>query len=76
MSSGSHSSYHSLQASVSKNSARAGLGLQASYTYSKAIDDTQFRTGRAVWLGGNDSADAAAGSLGSVCGERVRLRLT
>jgi hypothetical protein len=40
MSSGSHSSYHSLQASVSKNSARAGLGLQASYTYSKSIDDT------------------------------------
>jgi Carboxypeptidase regulatory-like domain/TonB-dependent Receptor Plug Domain len=40
MTSGSHSSYHSLQASVTKNSARAGLGLQASYTYSKAIDDT------------------------------------
>jgi hypothetical protein len=38
--SGSHSSYHSLQSSVSKNSARAGLGLQASYTYSKSIDDT------------------------------------
>jgi hypothetical protein len=37
---GSHSSYHSLQTSVSKNSARAGLGLQASYTYSKALDDT------------------------------------
>jgi len=38
--SGSHSSYHSLQASVTKNSARAGLGLQASYTYAKSIDDT------------------------------------
>jgi hypothetical protein len=38
--SGSHSSYHSLQTSLSKNSARAGLGLQASYTYSKSIDDT------------------------------------
>jgi hypothetical protein len=38
--SGSHSSYHSLQSSVSKSSARAGLGLQASYTYSKSIDDT------------------------------------
>ncbi|MFZ0863813.1 MAG: TonB-dependent receptor [Candidatus Sulfotelmatobacter sp.] len=38
--SGSHSTYHSLQSSVSKNSARAGLGLQASYTYSKSIDDT------------------------------------
>ncbi|HEY3973401.1 MAG TPA: TonB-dependent receptor [Candidatus Sulfotelmatobacter sp.] len=40
MSSGSHSSYHSLQASASKTSARAGLGLQASYTYSKSIDDS------------------------------------
>ncbi len=40
MTTGSHSSYHSLQSSVSKNSARAGLGLQASYTYSKSIDDT------------------------------------
>lgn len=38
--SGSHSSYHALQASVSKNSPRAGLGLQASYTYSKSLDDT------------------------------------
>ena len=37
---GSHSTYHALQASVSKNSARAGLGLQASYTYSKSLDDT------------------------------------
>jgi hypothetical protein len=38
--SGSHSSYHALQSSVTKNSARAGLGLQASYTYAKSIDDT------------------------------------
>src|SRR4029077_5691004 len=40
MTNGSHSTYHSLQASVTKNSARAGLGLQASYTYSKSLDDT------------------------------------
>ena len=40
MSSGSHSSYHALQTSLTKNSARMGLGLQASYTYSKALDDT------------------------------------
>ena len=39
MTSGSHSTYHSLQASLSKNSARAGLGVQASYTYSKSLDD-------------------------------------
>jgi hypothetical protein len=37
---GSHSTYHSLQTSVTKNSARAGLGLQASYTFSKSLDDT------------------------------------
>ena len=40
MTSSSHSSYHSLQASLSKNSPRAGIGLQASYTFSKSIDDT------------------------------------
>ena len=40
MTSGAHSSYHSLQAGVAKNSARAGLGIQGSYTFSKSIDDT------------------------------------
>ena len=40
MTSGSHSTYHALQTSLSKNSARAGLGVQASYTYSKSLDDT------------------------------------
>jgi hypothetical protein len=40
MTSRSHSTYHALQTSVTKNSARAGLGLQASYTYSKSLDDT------------------------------------
>jgi hypothetical protein len=40
MTSSSHSTYHSLQTGVTKNSARAGLGLQASYTFSKALDDT------------------------------------
>ena len=37
---GSHSIYHSLQASATKNSARLGLGFQASYTLSKSLDDT------------------------------------
>jgi hypothetical protein len=32
MTSRSHSTYHALQSGVSKNSARLGLGLQASYT--------------------------------------------
>ena len=40
MTSGSHSTYHALQSSLTKNSARLGLGLQASYTYSKSIDDS------------------------------------
>jgi hypothetical protein len=40
ISSGSHSTYHALQTSLTKNSARYGLGLQASYTYAKSIDDT------------------------------------
>jgi Carboxypeptidase regulatory-like domain len=36
----SHSTYHALQTSLSKNSVRGGLGFQASYTFSKSIDDT------------------------------------
>ena len=40
MSTRSHSTYHALQTGVEKTSARAGLGFQASYTYSKSLDDT------------------------------------
>ncbi len=40
MTSGSHSSYHALQTSVSETYSRIGLSLQASYTFSKSIDDT------------------------------------
>jgi hypothetical protein len=40
ISSESHSSYHSLQTSISNKSAWAGLQMQASYTYSKSLDDT------------------------------------
>jgi len=40
MTSDSHSSYHALQMSLTKNSPRGGTGLQASYTYSKSLDDT------------------------------------
>ena len=53
MTSGSHSTYHSLQATVGKNSARAGLGIQASYTYSKSLDDAS-----AVLGGGFTTAGA------------------
>jgi hypothetical protein len=37
---GSHSTYHALQSSVTQNSSRIGLSFQASYTFSKSIDDT------------------------------------
>ena len=40
MTTSSHSSYHALQTSISQNSARLGLSYQASYTFSKSIDDT------------------------------------
>jgi hypothetical protein len=40
MTTGSHSTYHSLQSSVSDNYSRIGLSLQATYTFSKSIDDT------------------------------------
>jgi hypothetical protein len=36
----SHSTYQALQTGVEKTSPRAGLGFQASYTYSKSLDDT------------------------------------
>lgn len=37
--SASHSTYHSLQASAQKSSARAGIGFQVSYTFGKSLDD-------------------------------------
>ncbi len=39
MTTGSHSSYHSLQTSLTENYSRIGLSLQASYTFSKSLDD-------------------------------------
>ncbi len=50
----SHSTYHSLQASAEKTSLRAGLGFQASYTFSKSIDDTSAVLGG--FLGGSSGA--------------------
>lgn len=52
MTSGSHSTYHALQSSISKTSARVGLGLQGSYTYSKSLDDTSAVLGGLVPTGG------------------------
>jgi len=39
MSSGAHSSYNALQTSLTKTWSGTGSGLQASYTYSKSLDD-------------------------------------
>jgi hypothetical protein len=36
----SHSTYHSVQTSAQKDLTASGLGFQASYTFSKSIDDT------------------------------------
>jgi hypothetical protein len=36
----SHSSYHALQTSVTQTHSKIGLSFQASYTFSKSIDDT------------------------------------
>lgn len=44
----SHSSYHSLQLSASGQSGHGGPGLQASYTWSKSIDDTSTVAGTSV----------------------------
>jgi hypothetical protein len=42
---GSHSTYHALQVSASKNNPHLGLGFQTSYTFSKSIDDTSAAVG-------------------------------
>ncbi len=47
----SHSTYHSLQVSASKTSLRFGLGFQASYTFSKSLDDTSAVLGGFVSAG-------------------------
>src|SRR4029077_92219 len=40
MTTGSHSNYNALQTRATKTTARIGLSLQASYTFSKPMDDT------------------------------------
>lgn len=53
LSSRSHSTFHSLQASVSKTSARYGLGFSVNYTFSKSLDDTSSILGPSVGGAGN-----------------------
>lgn len=50
----SHSSYHALQTSLSGTVPHGGPGLQASYTWSKSLDDTS------LVLGGTGSTGATA----------------
>ena len=44
----SHSTYHAFQTSVQGNLGHAGPGIQASYTWSKSLDDTSTVTGANV----------------------------
>ena len=60
MSTRSHSTYHALQTGVGKTSARLGLGFQASYTYSKSLDDTSAVLGGFLGSYGSGSANRAA----------------
>jgi hypothetical protein len=53
----SHSTYHALQTSVSGNLPRGGPGIQASYTFSKSLDDTS------SVLGGFVAGSAGAASV-------------
>jgi hypothetical protein len=53
ISSRSHSTFHSLQASASKTSARYGLGFSANYTFSKSLDDTSSVLGSGAGGAGN-----------------------
>jgi hypothetical protein len=53
MSSRSHSTFNSLQASVSKTSPRWGLGFSANYTFSKSLDDTSSVLGPSITGAGN-----------------------
>jgi hypothetical protein len=46
-----HSTYHALQVSAQNELTSSGLGVQASYTWSKAIDDTSSVLGAAVTSG-------------------------
>ena len=53
----SHSTYHALQTSVSGNVPHGGPGIQASYTFSKSLDDTS------SVLGGFVAGSAGASSV-------------
>ena len=55
----SHSTYHSLQTSVSKTSPRFGVGFQASYTFAKSLDDASSIVGQIAGLSNGTRQSAA-----------------
>ncbi len=67
----SHSSYQSLQTSVSKNSLRYGLGFQASYTFSKSIDDTSAVLGGFVNSGSGTILQASPQDPNNISAEKA-----
>ncbi len=72
---GSHSDYNALQASFSQTTSRIGLSYQASYTFSKSIDDTSAVLGGLPANAGVISANPAARSPSSQA-DKGLLRLT
>ncbi len=70
MTNGSHSTYHSLQASLSKTSLRSGLGFQASYTFSKSLDDTSAVLGGFLPASSSTVLQTTPQNLGSLRDEK------
>jgi hypothetical protein len=66
----SHSTYHSFQTSVQKTSARFGVGFQASYTFSKSLDDTSSIIGQLSGISNGTRLSAAPQSPFNVRAEK------
>jgi hypothetical protein len=66
----SHSNYHALQLSAAGQSGRGGPGLQASYTWSKSIDDTSTVAGTSATSTVGAIAQAAPQNPFDTHGER------
>lgn len=66
----SHSTYHSLQSSVSKTSPRFGVGFQASYTFAKSLDDASSIVGQIQGLNNGTRQSAAPQNPFSTASEK------
>jgi len=73
MATGSHSSYNALQTSVTENASRIGLSFQASYTFSKSIDDTSSAMQNLAQDPRNPAADRGPSSFDVTHGFSVSL---